>query len=201
VSVLGRISLVVLSLLVGASVALWAANAFPQLTPFGSDSTQQDTQVINAVTRIEQVALVSLAIEGITENRNKSELFGVDVPWSERISFIRYSFDAKLGLNGEDVTVTQTDEHSFEIELPEFIFIGHDEVKFALAAENNGVLSWVTADIDPLDIVNDVLDEDAQAEYLQRNADLLEEQAESFYRSLVLSVDPEADVTFAFAGE
>ncbi|WP_291378704.1 hypothetical protein [Demequina sp.] len=200
-SVLGRISLVVLSLLVGASVALWAANAFPQLTPFGSDSTQQDTQVINAVTRIEQVALVSLAIEGITENRNKSELFGVDVPWSERISFIRYSFDAKLGLNGEDVTVTQTDEHSFEIELPEFIFIGHDEVKFALAAENNGVLSWVTADIDPLDIVNDVLDEDAQAEYLQRNADLLEEQAESFYRSLVLSVDPEADVTFAFAGE
>ena len=104
-SVLGRISLVVLSLLVGASVALWAANAFPQLTPFGSDSTQQDTQVINAVTRIEQVALVSLAIEGITENRNKSELFGVDVPWSERISFIRYSFDAKLGLNGEDVTV------------------------------------------------------------------------------------------------
>lgn len=201
VSVLGRISVVVLSLMVGAILALWAANAFPQLTPFGTDSSQKDTQVINAVTRIEQIALVSLAIEGITENRSNSELFGVDVPWSDRVSFIRYSFDAKLGLNGEDVTVTQTGENSFEIELPEFIFIGHDQINFALAAENNGVLSWVTADIDPLEIVNEVLDEDAQAEYVKKNAELLEDQAESFYRSLVLSVNPEANVKFVFAGQ
>lgn len=201
VSVLGRITVIVLSLVVGATLALWAANAFPQLTPFRTESKQQDTQVINAVTRIEQIALVSLAIEGITENRSNSQLFGVDVPWSDRVSFIRYSFDAKLGLKGEDVTVTQTGEHSFEIALPEFVFIGHDDVNFALAAEDNGVLSWVTADIDQLEIVNDVLDEDAQAEYLEKNTDLLEEQAESFYRSLVLSVDPEADVTFVFAGE
>ena len=134
-SVLGRISLIVLSVVVGATLALWAANAFPQLTPFRTESTQQDTQVINAVTRIEQIALVSLAIEGITENRANSQLFGVDVPWSDRVSFIRYSFNAKLGLKGEDVTVTQTGESSFEIELPEFIFIGHDDINFALAAE------------------------------------------------------------------
>lgn len=201
VRVLGRISLIVLSLVVGATLALWAANAFPQLTPFRTESTQQDTQVINAVTRIEQIALVSLAIEGITENRANSQLFGVDVPWSDRVSFIRYSFTAKLGLDGEGVTVTPTGENSFEIELPEFVFIGHDKINFAMAAENDGVLSWVTADIDPLEIVNEVLDEDAQGQYLEKNKELLEEQAKSFYRSLVLSVDPEADVTFVFAGE
>ena len=99
------------------------------------------------------------------------------------------------------MTVTPTGENSFEIELPEFVFIGHDEINFAIAAENDGVLSWVTADIDPLEIVNEVLDEDAQGQYLEKNTELLEEQAESFYRSLVLSVDPEADVTFVFAGE
>ncbi len=201
VSVLGRISLVIMSLVVGATLTLWAANAFPQLTPFRTESTQQDTQVINAVTRIEQIALVSLAIQGITENRANSQLFGVDVPWSDRVSFIRYSFTAKLGLDGGGVTVTPTGENSFEIELPEFVFIGHDEIDFAMAAEENGALSWVTADIDQLEIVNEVLDEDAQGQYLEKNKDLLEEQAESFYRSLVVSVDPEAIVTFVFAGE
>lgn len=197
----GRVSLVAVGLLVGGATALWAANAFPQLTPFTTESTQEDTQVIMAVTRVQQIALVSLAIEGINEDRANSELWGIDVPGSDRVSFIRYSFNAKLGLDGEDVIVTQTGEHGFEIELPEFIFIGHDNVDFELAAESNGVLSWVTAEIDPLDVVNDVLDEDAQAQYLAKNSDLLKEQAEWFYTSLVMSVDPEADVTFVFAGD
>ena len=199
--VLSKISLVVVGLVVGGILALWAANAFPQLTPFGTETTKKDTQVINAVTRVQQVALVSLAIEGINEDRTNSQLFGIDVPGSDRVSFIRYSFDAKLGLDGKDVVITQTGEHSFEIELPAFIFIGHDDVGFEVAAESNGVLSWVTAEIDPLEIVNEVLDDDAQVQYLAKNSELLKEQAESFYRSLVVSVDPAATVTFVFAGD
>lgn len=199
--VLSKISLVVVGLIVGGIVALWAANAFPQLTPFGTETTKKDTQVINAVTRVQQIALVSLAIEGINEDRTNSQLFGIDVPGSDRVTFIRYSFDAKLGLDGKDVVVTQTGEHSFEIELPRFIFIGHDNVGFEVAAESNGVLSWVTAEIDPLEIVNEVLDDEAQVQYLAKNSELLREQAESFYRSLVVSVDPAATVTFVFAGD
>lgn len=199
--VLNRISLLVAGLLVGGILALWAANAFPQLTPFATESEREDTQVIEAVTRVQQIALVSLAIEGITEDRTKAELWGIDVPGSDRVTFTRYSFDAKLGVDGADAVVRQTGEHAFEIQLPVFMFIGHDNVTFELAAESNGVLSWVTAEIDPLDVVNDVLDEDAQAQYLAKNEELLREQAEWFYRSLVTSVDPEAEVTFVFAGD
>jgi len=198
--IVGRIVVVILCIIGGGAIALWAASAFPDLSPFGAEEEQQDSQVINAVNRTEQVSLVSLGIQGITENRSNSELFGFDVPGSERVSFIQYSFNAKLGIDGEDVTITQTGETSYDVEIPEFIFIGHDEISFASPVEENGLLSWVTADIDPLETVNEVLDSDSQDQYLEMHQDLLEEQAESFYRSLILSVEPGATVDFSFSG-
>ncbi|WP_084104458.1 hypothetical protein [Demequina sp. NBRC 110056] len=194
-----RVVVSVVLVIAGAAAALWAASAFPQLSPFAETTETQDSQVVNAVNRTEQIALVSLGIQGITETRESSELFGFAVPGSERVAFIQYSFNAKLGLDGEDVSVTPTGEKSYLVAMPEFIFIGHDDIEFSSAVEDNGVLSWATADIDPLEVVNDVLDNDAQADYLEANEELLQEQAEAFYRSIVMSVDPEIDVAFEFA--
>lgn len=192
------VGVVVACVLVGAAVGLLSANAFPQFALFSQQEESHDSQVINAVDRIEQVALVSLGIQGITERRASSELLGIKVPGSDRVTFIQYSFNGKLGIDGEDVTVTPTGENSYRVTIPQFIFIGYDNLDFKRAAENNGVLSWVTADIDPLDIVNDVLDEAGQQEYIKMNKDVLEEQAETFYRSIIGSVDPEIEVEFAF---
>ena len=107
-----------------------------------------DSQVINAVDRVEQVALVSLGIQGINESRANSEVFGLKVPGSDRVTFVQYSFRGKLGIDGENVTVTPTGENSYRVTIPKFIFIGYDDLDFKVAAEDNGVLSWVTADID-----------------------------------------------------
>ena len=184
----------------GAAVGLWGANAFPSFDLFSQKSESHDTQVINAVDRVEQIALVSLGIQGITESTASSEVFGLTVPGSDRATFVQYSFRGKLGIDGEDVTVTPTGENSYRVTIPTFIFIGYDKVDFKVAAEDNGILSWVTADIDPLDIVNEVLDEAAQQEYLKTNRDVLEEQAQTFYRSIMTSVDPDAVVEFEFRG-
>lgn len=196
--IIAGVAVAVFFVLVGAVVGLWGANVFPQFTLFSQQEESYDSQVINAVDRIEQVALVSLGIQGITERRSNSELFGITVPGSGRVTFIQYSFNGKLGIDGEDVTVTPTGENSYLVSIPQFIFIGYDDLDFKVAAEDNGVLSWVTADIDSLDIVNEVLDGAAQQEYLQGNVDLLEEQAQTFYRSIILSVNPEIQVEFEF---
>lgn len=184
----------------GAAMGLWGANAFPSFDLFSQKAESHDSQVIMAVDRVEQVALVSLGIQGINESRTNSEVFGIKVPGSARATFVQYSFNGKLGIDGAEVTVTPTGEHTYRVTIPQFIFIGYDNLDFKVAAEDNGLLSWVTADIDPLDIVNGVLDEAGQQEYLRKNKDVLEEQAQTFYRSIITSVDPDAVVEFTFSG-
>jgi len=180
-------------------LALGVSSAFPTLTPFSQQEESHDTQVINAVDRIEEIALVSLGIQGIAESRASSKVFGIKVPGSDRATFIQYTFKGKLGIDGADVTVTPTGENSYRITIPEFIFVGYDDPVFKLAAEDNGVLSWVTADIDSLDTVNGILDDDAQRQYLDENVDVLKEQAQTFYRSIIRSVDPLIELEFEFA--
>lgn len=182
----------------GAAVGLWGANAFPNFDLFSQKEESHDSQVIMAVNRVEQVALVSLGIQGINESRKNSEVFGIKVPGSGRATFVQYSFNGKLGIDGAGVTVTPTGENHYRVTIPKFIFIGYDKVDFKVAAEDNGVLSWVTADIDPLEIVNGILDEPGQQEYVRQNKDVLEEQAATFYTSIITSVDPDAVVEFTF---
>ncbi len=198
-SVVTRVAVVVGCLVLGAVAALAATAAYPQLASFGAEPETSNTEVVNAVNRVEEVALVSLGIQGITESRSNSEILGVAIPGSDRAVFLQYNFTAKLGINGEDVKVTQTGENSFRVTIPAFIFIGHDDIVFKSAAENNGVLSWVTADIDKVDLVNDVLDEGGKNQYLAANSDLLEDQAQGFYESIIHGIDPEIDVEFEFA--
>lgn len=78
--------------------------------------------------------------------------------------------------------------------------MGHDDQTFELVAEDNGALSWVTPEIDSVEMVNKILDDTAQAEYIASNAETLQEQAASFYRGIVTGIDPELTVEFAYAG-
>ena len=78
--------------------------------------------------------------------------------------------------------------------------VGYDEPTFEVAVEDNGVLSWVTPDVDQLDMVNDVFDDDARDQYLADQQTALQEQAKVFYDSLITGIDPDASITYEFAG-
>ena len=194
------VSLIVVSVLAGAAIALWVAQAFTNFFSANTDTTRQDTQVINAVTEIEEVALLSLGIQGIVESRANTELFGFEVPGTGRTSFIKYTYQAKLGIDGSAVTITPTGENSYVVGIPEFIVIGTNDVDFSTAVEVNGVLSWVTAEIDELEIVNEALNPANQQAQIDQQRDLLEEQAEFFYGTIIRNVDPEIELEFEFAG-
>lgn len=169
------------------------------LSPFGIDSEGQDTQVINAVTRTQEVSLVSLAVEGITEEKQPNrDVLGLDIPGTGRATFVRYSFDAKLGINGESVQITKTAANAYLVIIPDFLVIGYDQPSFEIAVEDDGVLSWVTPDISEVEMVNGVFGYAAQEKYLQDYRGQLEDQAQVFYNSLITSIDPAAETTFEF---
>ena len=165
-----------------------------------SPTESRDTSVIAAVTKEEKVVLLNLGIQGLLEESTSSEVLGLDIPWSDRTSFVQYSFDARLGIDGRGVTIEEVREDEYVISIPEFIFIGHDDESFQLVAEDNGVLSWVTPEIDPVEMINNILDNGAEKSYLESNAATLQQQAATFYRGIVTSIDPDATVDFEFAG-
>ncbi|MCA0294331.1 MAG: hypothetical protein LCH96_03255 [Actinobacteria bacterium] len=179
-----------------ASLAVWAVRP-PAVLEVESESL--NTQVINSVSLKEQVVLMSLGIQGIDKKSQHSQFLGVDIPGSDRASFLQYSFTAKLGIEGKDVRISQTGDKKFLISVPRFIFIGRSNEKFELVVEDNGVLSFVTPTIDAVDMATKVLTDDVQATYIASNRELLMTQAQSFYTDIVHSIDPDAVVGFEFA--
>lgn len=175
--------------------------ALVRATADQEDYTTRNSQVIQSITREQQVVLLSLGIQGIMERSQDSHLFGLEnlpIPWSERASFIQYEFTAKLGHDGAEVQIDELGENRFRITVPEFEFIGHSDEQFKVAAEDNGVLSWITAPIDPVQMVNDILSDSTKDEYVEKNQDLLQDQAEAFYNGILQGIDPEITAEYVF---
>ncbi len=164
----------------------------------GVRTENHSQQIVESVRREEEVTLVTLGIQGIDERSAKSNLLGVDIAGTDRAVFIQYGFDAKLGIDGSAVQIEEKGSNRYLVTVPEFIFIGFSEPSFKVAAENQGVLGWVTPGIDQVDMVNQILNSETKQEYVDKNEQLLKDQAEFFYRSIVQSISPDAEVAFEF---
>lgn len=186
--------------LVGVVVAVGALFLFrAPIASWIGPTTDKNTQIVNAVTRTQEVALVTLGIEGIRERKtDDGQILFLSIP-NSRATFLRYSFDAKLGLDAEDVEIDEQADGSFVVRIPSFIVIGIDNQNVEVAAESNDLLSWTTAEIDKVEMVNTIFGDDVEAEYLVKNTDLLQDQARAFYSTIVHSIDPEVDLAFEFA--
>ncbi len=122
----------------------------------------------------------------------------MEIPGSDRVSFLKYEFEAKLGIDGQEVKIRQTGEDAFLVSIPEFIFIGHDNESFKVAAESNDALSWTTPKIDTVKMINKVLDDDAKEQYIDSNEAILRDQAKAFYTGIITSIDSTIVVEFEF---
>ncbi len=186
--------------LVGVVVAVGALFLFrAPIASWIGPTTDKNTQIVNAVTRTQEVALVTLGIEGIRERKtDDGQILFLSIP-NSRATFLRYSFDAKLGLDAENVEIEEQADGSFVVRIPSFIVIGIDNQNVEVAAESNDLLSWTTAEIDKVEMVNTIFGDDVEAEYLVKNTDLLKDQARAFYSTIVHSIDPDVDLVFEFA--
>lgn len=182
----------------GVVAAVGVSRVLPNLPYFGTDSSSRNTQIVHAVTRTEQVSLMSLGIQGISSKNQKSTFQGIDIPGSERASFIQYSFSAKLGIEGKSVKIAQVAASEYLVSVPKFVFIGHSDVDFRLVIESSGVVSWVTPKIDTVEMVNAILNDGSKDQYIIANSDILKDQAKSFYGGIVSSIDPSISLKFEF---
>lgn len=189
----------IVGLVVGALVVALLCGVIPGVpAPFSTSSKSTDTQVIRAMEQTKEVSLLRLGITGVKSRENKSHFFNMEIPGTERAQFIQYSFDAKLGFDGKDVVIKPAGGNTFDVTIPEFKFIGYDHPEYRTIVEQNGALSFGTEQIDTANMINEILSDKAKNEYVEKNRDILEDQAKSFYTSIVSSVSPETKLNFTF---
>lgn len=187
--------------LVAGLLGGWLTSALPGFNPFGTDEESRNTQVVNSLTLEEQVVLVSLGIQGIAEERVSSTVFGHEVPGTGRTTFLQYNYNAKLGIDGREVKIEQTGDDEYLVTIPPFIFIGHDKEEFKTIVENNGVISFVTPEIDTAAAITKVLSDDVKKEHIEANRQVLEQQTKAFYAGIIHAIDRNIDLDFEFRKE
>ena len=169
------------------------------LSPLGIKSETADSQVVQSIKRTEEVSLLALGIQGITSEERCSTAFGKCVPGTSDEVYMQYNFTGKLGIDGAGVEVTNSGADTYTISVPTFEFIGYSEPTFEVAVTDDGVLSWVTEDIDQAAMITKIISDDAQQKYLDDNEAMLQEQTRVFYDNIILSVAPQAKITYEFA--
>lgn len=195
--------LLIIVVFVGAAVAaasFGALNALALGSLFGTSSKEKNAQVVRSIERAEEVVLVKLAIEGIADKKTTATIGDFDIPWTTRALYLRYSFDAKLGIDGRAVTIRETGEDSWTISIPAFTFIGAEDETAEIAVETADGLAF-TPEIDDQEMRNDLLDDEAKATYIEDNTELLRDQAKSFYTRIIHAVDPDAELRFEFSAQ
>lgn len=196
---LSRIFTIVVAFLLAVFVILLAGR-LGWLGVFGIQSESHDTQVIKSIERTQEVSLVSLSVQGIKEQKDNRSVAGWGIPGTSKKAYLQYLFDAKLGVDGQQVQVSRDGKSSYRISVPEFMFIGYDEPTFKVAVQDGGLLGWVTPDIDTVEMINEILNDEAKDSYIEKNEELLQEQTKVFYDGLITGIDPSAKTSYEFAG-
>lgn len=174
-------------------VTLWLAS------PFSLATQSRSTQTVEAMERKGDVVVLGLSVVAVDDDKTVAQVYGFDIPGTGRATFLRYSFDAKLGFAGEDVEIEAAGEDTIRVTIPPFSFIGSDNFDSEVASEENGLLSWVTPEIDDREMAEKFLDDARKQEYVDKNIEELRQNAESFYIDLVTAIDPSITLKFEFA--
>lgn len=163
--------------------------------------SSRDSQVISALELKNEVSLISASTQGVHEVENFGTIFGDRRRWgSTKSALIEYSYKSKLGFEGEEVNINPTHDNRYEIVIPEFKLIGHEDIAMRTVDERTGWLSFNTDDIDAGAVVTQIMTEQKVEELIDGNRELLELQAEKFYRGLLLEVDHDVELDFKFQG-
>lgn len=157
-----------------------------------------DERVVQSVAREEQIVLLSLGIQGIREDSNHLRVRNYELPGTARVQFIQYDYRAKLGINGKDVVVEPVGDGEYKVTIPRFEFLGHSDAHFKTVVEDNGALSFLTDDVDTAAAITEILNDDTKRKHIADNTDILREQAQAHYRSIIQAAEPGAKVEFSF---
>ncbi len=184
----------VVALVLGSVVSTRVASMFQ----WGTDSESTNTQVVRSIELKQDVILLSLSVDAIATEDKGSHIGTWKIPGTGENVIMRYGSDAKLGLDGSQVSIEQTGESAYTVTVPAFQFLAYDNFTFETLVEDGGVLSGITPDIDKEKMANKLINDEVKAQHVSTNVELLKMQCETFYNNIVHAIDPNIVLTFVY---
>lgn len=161
-----------------------------------------ETMIIKALERQDQVVLLRSSSLGIYEATNSRTIFGDKKLFgSEKVDHIQYSYTSKIGFDASDVKIESKWLNRYVITIPAFIVIGYDDLKFETVAKNGGFLSFATEDIDTASVISEIMTPEKLSEQIGDNQEMLEEEAVDFYTGIAEGLDDGIKVKLKFEFE
>lgn len=157
-----------------------------------------ETMVVQALQREGQIVLLSSSILGMYEATNNRTFRGRNIPGTEKTDYIQYNYTNKIGIDASDVEIESKSFNRYVITVPEFIFIGYDDLKFETVVEDGGLISFITKDIDTAAAINEIMTPRNFSAQIEANRDSLEDQAIDFYTELARDLDDGIKIRLEF---
>ncbi|MDU1537973.1 hypothetical protein V7F95_10840 [Cutibacterium avidum] len=196
----GALLFLLIGLLLGGGVIIWGSHqSWPGFGDIvGTSEKTTDRRVVTSMELKGDVVLLSMRMEGLLQKDQASTLGGHEIWGTTKTQFIQYGYDAQLGVDGQAVRIKREDPTHVKVTVPPFKFIGHSNEEFKKAAEDNGALSFVTADIDTANAITEVLNPATEQQHIKKNDKALKAQCEKFYRGIAEGIDPNIKVEFVY---
>lgn len=163
-------------------------------------SVTSDSRIVESIEMKQDIVLMHVNTHGLfDETLNNVKKLGITVPDSDRRLILSYRYTANLGIDGKDVDIKKTGEKSYTITIPPFKVLGTSDLKWEKEISLDGSLSFVNEEINRSKIQTCLLsDETLSRKHLPESDELMRDQAEAFYSTIVHGIDPEIELTFEF---
>lgn len=145
------------------------------------------------------VVLVSTATQGLHTVERNAKFFKWNVPGSKRTTILQYSFNAQLGIDGGAVKIEEAGPNKFTVTIPNFKILGYNDPEFKTVVDEDGALSFVTAEVDTAEAVTEVFGDKEREKQIEVNRKVLEDQAKNYYTNIVHAIDKGAVLEFTYS--
>lgn len=167
---------------------------------FNLRAESNETQVVTAMTKEKQVAVLGLSVTDIYDKSQINTIFGMDIPFTEKTAYLKGTFNAKLGFDGKQTKIAQSklDKNTYNVVIPEFIVVGISNPDFKVINNQGEILSFATKDIDTHELANKAMSDETLKQYIKTNEEWLQEQSKEYYESILKSIDSDAKLNITF---
>ena len=127
--------------IVGALAFVFIKPSIPGI--FASETHEDNRQILQAVTRQQNIELLKVRVQGIAEKDSQAKFMGYKVPGANRALYLQYAYGIQLGIDGSQVQIKRVGEDHYRLTIPAFKVPGHSNIDLKKAVEKNGAISLV----------------------------------------------------------
>ncbi|HEL1556459.1 TPA: DUF4230 domain-containing protein [Streptococcus suis] len=187
--------------MIGLLLALLGMWAVGYSRGAGNQSSERTiSSTIQSVEKVNELVFLTTGIETVITEKNRTEIFGKEVPFTEKSALIILRYKAKFGIK-EPVKIEKVDINHYRVTIPSLTVIGFEfaENPYTLYDKSGEILSVMTSDIDTAELLTDQFQTIEQEKVLKNYTEDIKESATSYYKNLFEAISPDMTLDISFS--